>query len=85
MTSAALQIATIVDGKAVWQTVVAAIVAGVGVTIIFAFALLGATRSVDLSRDGRTAAAAAWASVGLISFAVVVAAIVLGIIVMTTK
>jgi hypothetical protein len=85
VTHGALQMATVVDGKALWQTIVAAAVAGVGVTIIFAIALLGAARSIDHSRDGRTAAAVAWASVGVVSLAVVLGAIVLGIVVMTTK
>ena len=37
-------IATIVDTKALWETVVAAFVAGVGTTIVFSLAILGATR-----------------------------------------
>ena len=40
-------IATIVDTKALWETVVAAFVAGVGTTIIFSFAILGATKFAE--------------------------------------
>ncbi len=78
-------LATIVDWTAVFQTIVAAIVSGVGVTLAFSIAVLGATRWVDLSRDGRGAAALAAATVGVVAFAVCIAAIVLGIVVMTTK
>jgi hypothetical protein len=79
------QLATVVDGKALWQTVVYAAAAGIGVTFAFSLALLGAARSLDLSRDGRTAAAAFSAVLAAIALAVVAAAIVLGIVVMTTK
>ncbi len=78
-------LATIVEWKAVWQTIVFAIVAGVGVTFAFSLAVLGATRSVDLSRDGRSGAALAAATLGVAAFCVCIAAVVLGIIVMTTK
>ena len=49
-------IATIVDTKALWETVVAAFVAGVGTTIVFSLAILGATRFTDASREGQVAA-----------------------------
>jgi predicted RNA methylase len=76
---------TIVDWSAVWQTIVAALAAGIGVIFAFSLAVLGATRWIDLSLDGRAAAAATAAVMGLIAFAVCIAAIVLGIVVMTTK
>lgn len=52
-------VSSIVEWKAMGQTVVASILAGVGITVVFAFAIYGATRFADLSRDERTAAAAA--------------------------
>ena len=76
---------TIVDWNAVWQTIVAAVVSGVGVIFAFALAVLGATRWNDLSHDGRGTAAVAAAVMGLMAFGVCIAAIVLGIVVMTTK
>jgi hypothetical protein len=78
-------LATIVEWRAVWQTIVAAIVSGLGVTFAFSLAVLGATRSIDLSRDGRGGAALAAALLGVAALGVCVAAAVLGIIVMTTK
>ncbi len=78
-------LATIVEWKAVWQTIVAAIGAGVGVTLAFAVAVLAAARWDDLSHDGRSVAALGAAVVGLLAFGVCLAAVVLGIVVMTTK
>ena len=78
-------LATIVEWKAVWQTVVAAIASGLGIIFAFSLAVLGATRWVDFSRDGRSGAALAAAAMGATAFAVCIAAVVLGIIVMTTK
>ena len=45
-------IATIVDTEALWETVVAAFVAGVGTTIVFSLAILGATRFAEANREG---------------------------------
>lgn len=78
-------IATIVEWEALWQTMVAAIASGIGVTFAFSLAVLGATRSIDLNRDGRSGAAIAAAALGVIAFGVCIAAVVLGIVVMTTK
>ena len=45
-------LATVVDTEALLKTVAAAFVAGVGVTLIFSLAILGAARFAELSRDG---------------------------------
>ena len=77
--------ATIVDTTALWQTVVAAAVAGVGVSLVFAIAILGIARFVDLSRDGRGAAAFAFGAVAAVALVACLAAVVLGVVVMTQK
>ena len=46
-------LATLVDTGALLKTVAAAFVAGVGVTLIFSLAILGAARFAELSRDER--------------------------------
>ncbi len=56
-----------------------------GVTFAFSFAVFGATRFADLSRDERPIAASAALAVAVVAFAVCVAAVVIGIIVMTNK
>lgn len=76
-------IAAIVDWDAILEVVWVSLLAGVGVTAAWAFALLGATRSVENGRDGRTAGAIVYATVGVAAAATVVAAIVFGIVILT--
>jgi hypothetical protein len=78
-------VATIVDTTALWQTIVVAFVAGVGVTLAFSIAILGVARFVELGRDGRSAAAITFGVIAAVALAAVAAAVVLGVIVMTTK
>jgi hypothetical protein len=78
-------LATIVDTDALVKTIVAAFVAGVGVTFIFSLAILGASRFVDLSRDGRGAEAIAFGVLALVAVLMALAAVTLGIIVMSQK
>ena len=74
-----------VDWDAVLSVIWTSLVAGVGVTAIFALAILGATRAIDLRRDGRVAAAGAYALLMALAFAAVVAAVAFGVVVMTQK
>jgi hypothetical protein len=74
-----------VDWAAVLDVVWASFLAGVGVTAAFALAILGATRAGELRRDGRELWAGAYAGLMMIALAVVGAAVVLGIVVMTQK
>jgi cytochrome c biogenesis protein CcdA len=78
-------IATVVETKALLDTVLASVVAGVGVTTVFAILIFGVARSADMVRDDRPVAAAAAGGLAVISFLLVTAAIVLGIVVMTSK
>jgi hypothetical protein len=77
--------AEIVETKELLQTVVFASVAGVGVTTIFAMAIWGVARFVDLSQEDRPLAAAAAAGVAALALLAVAAAIVIGVLVMTSK
>jgi hypothetical protein len=77
--------ATIVEGKELLETVGASIVAGVGVTFAFSVAIWGAGRFTDLSRNEKPVAAAGAAAVGILGLASVVGAVVIGIVVMTSK
>jgi hypothetical protein len=76
---------TIVDTTALWETVVAAIVAGVGITLIFSVALLGAARFADMNREGRPLAAAAFGTLAVVGVIAFLGAIAVGLVVMTTK
>jgi hypothetical protein len=77
--------ATIVDVDALWQTIVGAIAAGLGTTLVFALGILGVARFADASRDGRTLEASAFAILALLGIAATAAAIAIGVIVMTSK
>jgi hypothetical protein len=78
-------IATIIQGKALWQTVVASVVAGVGITFAFSVGIWGTGQFVELSRSDRQVAATVAGLVALFAFAVVAAAVIIGIVVMTQK
>jgi cation transporter-like permease len=78
-------IATIVQTKELWQTVVASVVAATGVTFAFSVTIWGAGQFIELSRNERPLAAAGAAVVAVLALAFVVAAIVVGIVVMTHK
>lgn len=78
-------LATVIDTTALWQTIVAALLAGVGTTFVFSLAILGAARAGEAGRDGRGGAAAAYGALAVIGLVATMAAVVIGVIVMTTK
>lgn len=80
-----MALAVVVEGRAMLETVVASLVAGVGVTVVFSIAILGGARFVELSRSERPLAAGGAAALMTIALAATVAAVVLGLIVMTSK
>ena len=80
-----MELATIIDTTALWQTVVFAFVAGVGSTVAFAFSILGFTRFAEASRQERGGEAAVFAGLAILGLLITAAAIVFGVVVMTTK
>jgi hypothetical protein len=78
-------LATIVDWKTLGEVALASFIAAVGITLAFSFAIVGATRMVDMRRDGRSFEAGAYAALMIIGLAVAGAGVVFGVIVMTTK
>jgi hypothetical protein len=78
-------IATVVDWSALRDVVIYSLAAGVGVTVAFSLAILGLTRLADMRRDGRTAEAVAYATLATLGLAVSATAVVIGIILMTSK
>lgn len=78
-------IATLVEGKELLETVIASVVASIGVTFAFSVAIWGVARFADLSRNERPLAAAGAAAVASVALACVGAALVGGIFVMTSK
>ncbi|HEU4706861.1 MAG TPA: hypothetical protein VFS64_06730 [Solirubrobacterales bacterium] len=78
-------IATIVQWEDLWQTVVASIVAGVGITFAFSVGIWGSGQFLELSRGERPVAATAAGVVAALGFICVAAAVAIGIVVMTQK
>jgi hypothetical protein len=78
-------IATLVETKELWQTVVVASGTGIGVTFLFSLGIWGSGQFLELSRGDRQVAATAAGIVGLIAFTAVAAAVIAGIVVMTQK
>jgi hypothetical protein len=77
--------AAAIDWDALLQVVWVSILAGTGVTVVFALAIFGATRAVDLSRHGRTAEAGVFGVLTVAALIAVAAAVVFGIVAMTEK
>jgi uncharacterized membrane protein SpoIIM required for sporulation len=83
--SGALSIGSVVDVDGLVELLWVSFAAGIGVTCAWAAAILGATRWMDLSRSGRTGEAVLFGLVALAGFAVVLSAVVFGIVVMSHK
>jgi cation transporter-like permease len=77
--------AIVVETKELLQTVVASLIAGVGVTVVFSIAIWGVARFADLSRNERPLAAGAAATLAGLALAVTLAGVAFGIVVMTRK
>jgi len=75
----------IVEWDLIWQVIYVALAAGVAVTIAVSLAILGATRAADARRDGDTIDAVIYSALFVLGLAACVAAMVLGIVVMTSK
>jgi uncharacterized membrane protein len=78
-------LAEIVETKALLQTVLYSLAAAIGVTTAFSLAIYGTTRAAEFRRDDRPLLAAASGALAAVGLAVCVAAVVLGVIVMSTK
>jgi hypothetical protein len=78
-------VAKVIDTHAAWQAIWTAAVAGVGISIVFSLAVLGATRSTDLRRDDRDGQAMVYGVLALVAFAATIGAVVYAITLITTK
>jgi len=78
-----MTVASIVDWDALLTVVWASVAAGIGVTAAYGLVILGTTRAVDLSREGRVGEAVLFGVVGAVGIVTVFAAIVFGIVVLS--
>jgi hypothetical protein len=74
-----------VEWGALGKVVLASLIAGVGVTLCFSLAVMGATRFAELRRAERNAGATFYAALGIAGLAATVASVVIAIAVMTKK
>jgi hypothetical protein len=77
-------LATVVDVNALAQSMAAALIAGLSVTLAFSLSIFGATRYADLRRDGRGVAALGAALLAGLALLGSIAAVVFGLIVMVS-
>ncbi len=77
--------ATLIEGKELLDTVLYSLVAGIGLTLVFSLAVWGATRFSEFSRDERNLAAGGAAALTLLALIATAAAVIFGIVVMTSK
>jgi hypothetical protein len=78
-------LASIVDWHDMLQVIWVSIAAGLGVTTVFAIALVGATRSLDYRRGGGGAGALLYGALAVVGGAGVAGCVVLAIVVMANK
>jgi cation transporter-like permease len=77
--------AVLVETKQLLETVIVSLVAGVGITVVFSVAIWGVARFADLNRNERPLAAGAAATMAGLAVLVTLTAVVLGIVVMSSK
>ncbi len=77
--------AVVVETKELLETVVASLLAGVGITVVFSVGIWGAARFADLSRGERPLAAGAAAALAALAGLVTAAAVVFGVVIMSSK
>ncbi len=77
--------ATILQTTDLLETVAASLIAGVGITAVFSLAIWSGARFADLSRDGRPLAAGVAAALRALALVTTLAAVVAGIVAMTSK
>jgi cation transporter-like permease len=77
--------ATIVDIHSLWQTIWTAAVGGIGVSIVFALAVLGATRASDIRRAGGRGDALPYAALAVAGTLVALGAAVYAIVLIADR
>ena len=74
-----------IDSGALLKMLYSSLAASIGVTVIFATAILGAVRASELRRANRSAAATAYAALATIGIALAVGIVVYGLVLVWHK
>ncbi len=77
--------AVVVETKELIETVIASVIAGVGITVVFSVAIWGVARFADLSREERPFAAAGAVALAGLALLITLAAVFFGIVIMSSK
>jgi hypothetical protein len=77
--------ASIVNTTTIGKVALYSLVSGVGIAVIFGLGVSSAAGLVEALRERRTAAGVAWGVLATICVGAALAAVVLGIVVMSTK
>jgi predicted membrane metal-binding protein len=77
--------AAILDARTLGKVILYALIAGVGVSAVFALGVSSAAGLVDAVRDRRTLAVAAWGVTAIVCLAGSLGAVVLGVVVLSAK
>ena len=68
-----------IDTTGLGEVILYSLVAGIGVTVVFALAVYGATRSTDMRRAGHNAIATVYGVIAVLGGAATLAAVAYGI------
>ena len=74
-----------IDTGALVKMLYSSLLAGIGVSVIFSVAVLGATRSADMRRLKRGSAAVAYATLAILGLLITTGVVVYGLILLTRK
>jgi hypothetical protein len=77
--------AGLIDTGALLKLLYSSLAAGVSVAVVFSLAILGATRSSDMRRSGRSAAASAYVALTVLALILAAAIVVYGLVLMARK
>jgi hypothetical protein len=77
--------AAVIDFHGLFNVVWASLLGGVGVTVLYSYAILGWSRAADARHEGRSRAAVAYGALAIVAVLVFVAAVVLGVTIMLRK
>lgn len=78
-------IASILDAATLGKVILYSLLAGVGVSVVFALGVASAAGFADAIRRGRTLAGALWGASAALCVAASLGAIVVGLVVMSSK
>ena len=74
-----------VDFHALFTVLWSSLLAGVGVTVLFSFVILGGSRAADARREGQAGAASAFMALAVVALLVFFAAVAFGVTIMLRK